>query len=124
MSNEYCDICLNNGRPVKFVSGRIHICQWCVTLLQDTPIDPQKIEEHLMGIIKKHARKPPEAPDKNEIRRTAHSYVTAQESFFEAMITSLFNKDKRERNIQELFNKMSQTANASYKAELINPLVA
>lgn len=118
MPNEFCDICLNNGRPVKFISDRIQVCQWCITLLQDTPINPQEIEEHLMGIVKKHARKPPQEPDKDEIRRRAYSHVTTQESFLESIFTSIFSKDKRERKVQELFEAMHQGAYASYRDEL------
>jgi len=49
-----------------------------------------------MSIIKKHARKPPQEPDKDEISRKAYSHVTTQESFLESIFTSMFSKDKRE----------------------------
>lgn len=51
MPFEHCDICLNNGRPVKYISGRIQVCQWCVSLLQDTPLNPIEIEKHLLSIL-------------------------------------------------------------------------
>lgn len=119
MPNEYCNICLKNSRPVKFISDRIHICQWCVTLLNDTPIDPQEIEDHLMSIIKKQTWNPPEKPDQSEIYKKAQSYVKSQESFFESIITSVINKNKREIKTQELFNEMLQQANTEHESEII-----
>jgi len=86
--------------------------------LQDTPIDPQEIEEHLMDIIKRYSRKPPERPNKENIRGKAYSYVTAQESFLGSIVTSLFSKEKRERKIQEVFNSMLLLENASYESKL------
>ena len=118
MSYNLCDICLNTGRPVKFISDRIQVCQWCVTLLQDTPMNPEEIEEHLLGIVKKHARKPPKEPNKDEIREKAYSHVTNQESFLESIFISIFSKDNRDRRVNEIFKDMRRRAYATYINEL------
>lgn len=38
-----CLVCRSRSRPVKFHSARVRICQWCVTLLCDKPIDPDQV---------------------------------------------------------------------------------
>lgn len=116
--SECCNICLNSGRPVKFVSDRIKICQRCVSLLQDTPINPEKIEEHLLEIVMMDAWMPPKEPDKNNIKTKAYDQIARQESFFESIITSIFYKDKREKKVQELSELMYQRAYAEYCEEL------
>jgi DNA polymerase III epsilon subunit family exonuclease len=115
--SEFCNICLSKGRLIKFTSDRIKVCQWCVTLLQDTPINPEGIEQYLIDIVKKHSRTPPQKPEENEIREKAYSHVTNQESFFES-ITSIINKEKREKKVQELFKSMHKRAYASYYEEI------
>lgn len=118
MSNNFCDICLNTGRPVKYISDRIQVCQWCVALLQDTPINPEEIKEHLVAIVRKHASKPPAEPDRNELNAKAYSYITTQESFVESIFTSIFNKEKREKRVKEIFESFYQRAYSAYIADL------
>jgi DNA polymerase III subunit epsilon len=118
MSNNFCDICLNTGRPVKFISDRIQVCQWCVSLLQDTPINPEEIQEHLLAIVRRHARKPPAEPDKDDLKSKAYSRAISQESLVELMFTSIFNKEKRKNRVREIFDSLYHRAHAAYVADL------
>ena len=49
-----CCVCQSGARPVKFRSSRVQICQWCVTLLSGTPIDPVKINEKFNALIESY----------------------------------------------------------------------
>lgn len=52
-----CLVCRSESRPVKFRSSRARICQWCVTLLCEKPIDPDQIMAQFNALIGSHVEK-------------------------------------------------------------------
>jgi DNA polymerase III epsilon subunit family exonuclease len=87
-------------------------------LLQDTPVNPTEIDDHLISVVKSHTRKPPPEPDKNAIRSMAYSAITGQESFLKSLVTSLFNAEKRNAKVEELFELLYAQAMVAYKGEM------
>ena len=52
-----CLVCRSESRPVKFRSSRARICQWCVTLLCEKPIDPDHVMTQFNTSIDSHVTK-------------------------------------------------------------------
>ena len=52
-----CLVCRSESRPVKFCSSRARICQWCVTLLCEKPIDPDHVMAQFNALIDSHVEK-------------------------------------------------------------------
>lgn len=50
-----CLVCRSKSRPIKFCSARARICQWCVTLLCEKPIDPDEVIAKFNALIDAHA---------------------------------------------------------------------
>lgn len=49
-----CLVCRSESRPVKFRSSRARVCQWCVTLLCEKPIDPDQVMAQFNTSIDAH----------------------------------------------------------------------
>ncbi len=118
MNKEKCEICLNDGRPVKFVTSRIKICQWCVSLFQEDPYNPAELESHFKEGLTDFCIKPPKKVNENVIREEARRDVRQQQSFLEALYAFFIDSRGREKKIkQEYINKL-RYANAEYHNQL------
>lgn len=118
MGSNGCQICLSDRRPVKFKSNRIRICQWCVTLLQNAPVNPEAIKNHIWEIAKKHVESPPEKPDEEQIREKAREAIIGDEPLISNILNSLFNSRKREEKINMIHHNLLDNARDVYSEKL------
>ena len=118
MENNGCQICLSDRRPLKFKSNRIRICQWCVTLLQNNPVDPEAIKNHIWEIAKNYVEPPPEKPDEDKIREKARTAVLGEETLLSNIFNSLLNSKKRGKKISTIFQELLDTELHLYSGKL------
>ncbi len=69
-TNITCLICCSDKRPVRFVSKRMQICQWCVSFLCKNPVDPIIVTKDIYEKAKFSAV----AEIEHEIRQKIPSY--------------------------------------------------
>jgi len=50
-----CQICRSTTRPVRYVSKRTQICQWCVSFLCKKPVDPNIATKTIYDYVKQYA---------------------------------------------------------------------
>lgn len=96
-----CLICQSEARPVKYRSDRVRICQWCVTLLCDKPIDPDHILEKFHTLIDSHVSRLCQPRHSEYYQHQARLQLGFPEhaGFFE----SIFNRALVERRRTETF---------------------
>lgn len=85
-----CLVCRSESRPVKYRSSRAQICQWCVTLLCEKPIDPNQVMAQFNTLIDSHVDKLCQPRHSEYYKRQARLKLGHSEhvGFFE----SIFNK--------------------------------
>lgn len=105
-----CLVCRSESRPVKYSTVRVQICQWCVTLLCEKPIDPDQVVAKFNAQIAAHVDKrcSPRAPE--YYRRQACQVLGYPEKagFFE----SLFHRARIERRAVEISAKSGELTSA------------
>lgn len=102
-----CLVCRSSSRPVKFQSKRVSICQWCVTLLCQSPIDPDQLKASFFERVDSFAIGFNRVRDKADFLSDARRMLghPARAGVFE----SIFNRSalvKREAEALALADKM------------------
>lgn len=112
-----CQICLNAKRPLKFVTNRIRVCQWCITHLTENYVEPQKLYADIKARIRadKEARlihgdlsenrKPiaPPQPDSDATLKICESMVKDKEGLLIKAYRSLIDDGARRKEIDSIY---------------------
>lgn len=112
-----CLVCRSESRPVKYRSSRVRICQWCVTLLSEKPIDPDCVMAKFNALIDAHVEKhcKPRRPEYYKRQAQLKLGHPERAGFFE----SIFNKAavrQRESETASLAAQLLATDLASINA--------
>jgi len=102
-----CRIC-HSKRKTKFNTGRLNICQWCVSLLVDTPVNPDILIESLSGVIERNLESPSEFQIKPDVERKYFS----EYGFFKTQLKRMFNSTGYNSEIDAIVKKEYQLATA------------
>ena len=131
-----CHIC-HSKRKTKFNTGRINICQWCISLLVDTPVDPKILINSLSEVIERNL----DSPSKFQIKGEIEKGYSSQHGFFKTQLKKHFGSsvyhseidatteheyqlslDRYEKEKQIRFNKLIRGKyNPKIKYNFFNP---
>jgi len=130
-----CNICLNFGRPIKYKTSRVSICQWCVTNIIKNYDYPSKYEcdfeksEILFNyeyqltdgeFSKDFEPSSPYKRTKEEVYSEAESIVKRNEALLTTLFRNYFNNDKRNKEIILIFKDLTERYQEQYDEELEN----
>lgn len=127
-----CYICLNTGRPVKFCTGRIQICQWCVTDIIEHYVSPQSIYTRLYQAITsskegrlrhgdlsdKHRPIAPALPDPTKILSSCERQIRYEEGLLVGVYRSLIDDSARKKAINIAFETQLEQEQSRYNVSL------
>lgn len=105
----HCQICQSEARPAKFRSPRLRICQWCVTLLCEKPLDPVQIDLQFNSAIDAYVDRVHRYYDVSHYRHEAGRGIehVPEPTFFEL----IFKGAMREQQRHERNNRIEAIAN-------------
>ena len=89
-----------------------------MTLLQNDPVNPEIIKNHIWEIAKKYVESPPEKPDEEQIREKAKEAVIGEEPLISNILISLFNSRRREDKIDRIYQKLLDNERDVYSGKL------
>ena len=112
-----CLVCRSESRPVKFRTERTQICQWCVTLLSEKPIDPDPVIAQFKALIDSNVIRSCQPRADEHYKDEARTRLGYPENagFFE----SIFNKavvNKRNADVAALARELLATDVATLEA--------
>jgi len=138
MSVYQCEICLNKKRSVKFKSGRLNICQWCVTKINKNTVSPRVLVDNELRNIKQVVREnvlseiedglfelnlsegfEPEKPlrvNEHRLRSNAETLTAKKEGVLKYIYRSVVDDSERQKEIHETFNNLQKDENLRYSS--------
>jgi DNA polymerase III epsilon subunit family exonuclease len=81
-----CQVCYSK-RKTKFNTGRNNICQWCINLLVNTPVDPKILINSLTEVIQRNL----DTPTKFKIKAEIEKKYSSQTGFFKTQLKKIFD---------------------------------
>lgn len=132
-----CYICCNSKRVTRFVTNRLHICQWCVTEIRNKDKTPKSIIDKFsetfrtaelariksLIVQQEHQKRPMPVLDSAKLEQTqavAEFKVRQKEGVLSSIYRSLISDAERIKEIRELSGQMRSALLKAHELEVIN----